>query len=383
MAVETVWLLNSNNTLVNNDTDFTRFETYLTAESGGVLFTDFDTKAEFALTGTTSPSIAQGSAIVVCNRLTSTPVANQKLALRFTLGSAKSFTWAVNGSKIYIEVNKSLIDDPMLISDVFPSTDYALGLNIGSVAMSTSYPASNFYIPLWSYDGTTWTDDRQAPLVHGRRLDLSDLTSDVTTTGVITWSRMKSSYSATANDDMINKAYLDAVLVWIWESIPQSTNSSYGTSRIATDAIARAWTNETDTINAKQLIEEVTLRPWVIIAGTTYTASSIWTTAISSITNTRLFGGNILRTWTYRISFSLNAWASSTWFASIWVNWSQVWPEYSAAWTTTNVSVDLSILAWQSLEIYWRWSTWSLSVSVQNYLVRYNMWFWTYTFTTS
>lgn len=178
---ERVSLLNSNQTLLVNDNDFTKYENWVTNGTGGVLFSDLSTKAEFGLTGTTNPTIASGDAIIVVTRATSVPIPNQKIGLRYYNGSDKTFNGAVNGSKIFIEINQALIDDPTLIEDTFPSTDFALGLNIGEMKMDTDYPATNTYIPLWEYDGSSWTDLRDYPRVDGDKVDMSDMTRDIKT----------------------------------------------------------------------------------------------------------------------------------------------------------------------------------------------------------
>jgi hypothetical protein len=44
-----------------------------------------------------------------------------------------------------------LIDDPTLIEDTYPSTDYALGKNIGELKRANDRP-TNPHIKLWEYD---------------------------------------------------------------------------------------------------------------------------------------------------------------------------------------------------------------------------------------
>jgi hypothetical protein len=56
------------------------------------------------------------------------PIVNQKVALRYYLSDTKTLTGT--GTKIFIEVDQTLIDDPTLIEDTYPSTDFALGKNI-------------------------------------------------------------------------------------------------------------------------------------------------------------------------------------------------------------------------------------------------------------
>jgi len=55
------------------------------------------------------------------------------------------------GTKIYIELDQTLIDDPTLIEDTYPSTDYAQGKNIGELKRADERP-TNPHIKLWEYD---------------------------------------------------------------------------------------------------------------------------------------------------------------------------------------------------------------------------------------
>lgn len=181
MAVEKASILNSMKTLLVNDSDLSKYELFLTGWKSGVLFSDPELKTEFGLTGTTNPSISSWSAVIVCTRATSTPIANQKIAVKFDLQWPKAFTNAVNGSKLFIEINQTLINDPTLIEDNYPSTDYALWLNIGTLNMATSYPATNSYIALYTYNGTVWTDVRISPTVDWKKVDLSELVQDIVT----------------------------------------------------------------------------------------------------------------------------------------------------------------------------------------------------------
>jgi len=218
MAVEKASILNSMNTLLVNDSDLSKYEIFLTGWKSWVLFSDPVLKTEFGLTGTTNPSISSWSAVVVCVRATSTPIPNQKIAVKFDLQWPKAFTNAVNGSKIFIEIDQTLINDPTLIEDNYPSTDYALWLNIGALNMATSYPATNSYIALYSYDGTVWTDLRVSPTVDWKNIDLSDLVQDIVTAWdieatdiVATWN--VSTSTPTAPEHATTKEYVDWEIV--------------------------------------------------------------------------------------------------------------------------------------------------------------------------
>lgn len=152
--------------------------------------------------------------------------------------------------------------------------------------------------------------------------------------------------------------------------------------RQLTDAEAKAWSNNWY-ISWEQMIEEVTLRPWVIIAGATYTASSHPWVSFTNTTYASKFWWTIFRTWEYRFSLNLNWSTGNTTFARIYKNWSPFWPERSKSnsWSLI-VSADLSFTAWDLCQVWCYSAGWS-SVSVDTYTVKYDMWFGTYTFATT
>ena len=73
------------------------------------------------------------------------------------------------GTKIYIELDQTLIDDPTLIEDTYPSTDYAQGKNIGELKRADERP-TNPHIKLWEYDWA-WNDLRTYPEIDGKKID--------------------------------------------------------------------------------------------------------------------------------------------------------------------------------------------------------------------
>lgn len=227
MAVEKVWVLNSMKTLLVNDSDISKWEIFLTSWKSGVLFSDIELKTEFWLTlnGDDDPVIASWSAVIICTRPTSTPIANQKVAVKFDMWGSKTFTNPVNWSKIYIEIDQTLITDPTLIEDNYPSTDYALWLNIGTMNMSTSYPATNSYIALYEFDGTDWTDVREIPTVDWNKVDLTNLIWDIITEWDIEAENIIANGTVTADDFILPWGWvqeqLDDITSWwvSWESL--------------------------------------------------------------------------------------------------------------------------------------------------------------------
>lgn len=182
--VQRVSLINSNNTQLNSDYDFSKIEKYLMDETTGVLFSDLSNKPEFDL-DLWSGELSAGTAIVKCTRTASQPIANQSFYVIFQSSETVSVNVSV-GRKIFIEIENSLVQDPTLIEDTPPSTDYAQWFNIGSIKSETSYPAHWNYIKL--FEITSWptkVDYRQYPQIKWDLIDFSSLTKDIITTGNI------------------------------------------------------------------------------------------------------------------------------------------------------------------------------------------------------
>lgn len=182
--VQRVSLINSNNTQLNSDYDFSKIEKYLMDETTGVLFSDLSNKPEFDL-DLWSGELSAGTAIVKCTRTASQPIANQSFYVIFQSSETVSVNVSV-GRKIFIEIENSLVQDPTLIEDTPPSTDYAQWFNIGSIKSETSYPAHWNYIKLFEIASwPTKVDYRQYPQIKWDLIDFSSLTKDIITTGNI------------------------------------------------------------------------------------------------------------------------------------------------------------------------------------------------------
>jgi len=188
-VLERVSLLNSYQTLLNDDSDFSRFESRLTNFWSWVLFSDMAAKPEFDISGTSwTATITSWEAIITTTRATSSPITWKKTPVRYQLSDTKILTWLVSWSKIYIEIDQTLVDNPTLIQDTYPSTDYANWLNIWTLTHATSRPATNTYIPLWelSWITWTWTDWRSMPKIKGNRIDFVDVDGNISTEGNVT-----------------------------------------------------------------------------------------------------------------------------------------------------------------------------------------------------
>lgn len=228
MAIERVWLLDSNDSLLNSDYDFSAFELRLTDNTWGVLFDDVDIKTEFDLSWTSGDvTITAWSAIIVATRATSTPITNKKIAVRYQLSDTKTLTGT--GTKIYIELDQTLIDDPTLIEDTYPSIDYAQGKNIWTMVRGTERPTTNPHIKLWEYDWA-WNDLREYPEIDGRKIDnnVVKLTGDQTVAGVKTFSSSPIVPTPTTNYQASTKKYVDDEISEAWDQY-KLTNSDFMT----------------------------------------------------------------------------------------------------------------------------------------------------------
>lgn len=144
---------------------------------------------------------------------------------------------------------------------------------------------------------------------------------------------------------------------------------------LATNAQAWTWTDTVTTINPYQLANY----PWAIIAWTTYTASSnAWSTTSSS-TYTKKIEWTIVRTWTYRVWFTLTGGIASDSYARIYKNWVAYWTERHVAGTaTTAFSEDLSFNAGDLIQLYQRDAN-SNSVTTSLRTVKYSIFDYSFT----
>lgn len=229
-AIERVSLLDSNDSLLNSDYDFSAFELRLTDNTWGVLFDDVDVKTEFDLSWTSGDvTISAWNAIIVATRATSTPIANKKIAVRYQLSDTKTLTGT--GTKIYIELDQTLIDDPTLIEDTYPSTDYAQGKNIWTMRRTADRPTTNPYIKLWEYTGWVWVDNRDYPKLNGDKIDLDyvvKLTWNQTISDIKTFLLSPIVPTPTTDYQASTKKYVDDNLASIWDQ-HKLTNSDFMT----------------------------------------------------------------------------------------------------------------------------------------------------------
>jgi len=143
---------------------------------------------------------------------------------------------------------------------------------------------------------------------------------------------------------------------------------------ILTDAEARTGTNEEKAVNAKQLASEVQNRPWKVIAGTVYTASSSPTISFTNSSYVMLRSWTPLRAWVYRVSWDLNHTFNTVSSIQIRISGTQVWPTISTP-PGLNIlfSIDATVAVWQTIEIWWIRTAWLWTANVTDYLVRYDV----------
>lgn len=176
-----VSILNSNETLLVNDFDFLFIENRLLDNTWGVLFSNLSSKPEFDLNLSTW-EVSSWEAIIHVTRTASQPIANEDFFLRYESSSTETVSIVAN-SKIYIEIDNTLLQDPTLIEDSSGSTTYGNWLSIWAITSSTTYPTHNNYIKLREIDAT-WsikTDVRNTPQIDGDKVDMTDMTQNIKT----------------------------------------------------------------------------------------------------------------------------------------------------------------------------------------------------------
>lgn len=168
LIMQRISFINSNNTQLVNDFDLEKISSYLTKNQSWVMFTDQTLKSEFSYSwGVMQP----WKAVIKCIRTASAPIPSQLISVIFESDTTVNLP-VVIWNKVYIEIDNSLLQDPTQIIDIPPATNFALGLNIGQIKSTPSYPAHPNYIPL--YEITAWptqTDVRPALLIDGTRVD--------------------------------------------------------------------------------------------------------------------------------------------------------------------------------------------------------------------
>ncbi len=269
------------------------------------------------------------------------------------------------GDNIYLNVTSVIIEDiqdevTRLETDKLDVSDFnsTLRNNLGNwKVIYTNGTGDETELTLWSAgqflksNGAT-----SAPTFESPTVDINWLTED---------------NDALDSDDML--VYYDGA--GNKKRKAKATTSQEWLVRQLTDTEAKAWSNAWY-ISWEQMIDEVTNRPWIIIAGTTYIASSAPTVNQTKLTTSfaKVIYGNVLRAWTYRVTFDLSGTSWNDVSARIYVDWVQVWPDYNMInGADISVSVDLTIWAWEELAVYAKkWWSWTNN-EVENYLVRYDM----------
>ncbi len=160
----------------NHDYDYSAFHTY-NYKTGGVMFSDINTKPEFELFDAGSGVIKAraGSAGVLVTQPDSKPIANKEWVLLYELSEEK--TLDVTGDKfVFIE-----IDPQKLLEDGLNNTSCE-GYNIGELKSEASLPTHTNFIPLRQITGGDWAnavDQRNTLQIDGSNVDLANYQGDL------------------------------------------------------------------------------------------------------------------------------------------------------------------------------------------------------------
>lgn len=159
VAITRTSMINSNNTQINSDYDFSMLRKKILGWESGILKVgDFFLDKNNRRLSAVSP-IAE--AVILCTRTTSYPIGNQTFYAHFQFTGTIENISVDEGTKIFIEIKENLILDPSLISDSDGRSDYAKWFWIGEIKISKSYPSHGNYLPLWEIQGGQSIDRRK------------------------------------------------------------------------------------------------------------------------------------------------------------------------------------------------------------------------------
>lgn len=159
VAITRTSMINSNNTQLNSDYDFSMLWKRILGSNGGIFNAQdfvFDKNAKRISAG--SP-IAE--AVVLCKRPTSYPIANQTFLAHFQFSGTIDNVSVTDGTKIFIEIKENLILDPTLITDQPWQSNYAKGFGIWEIKIAQTRPTHSNYLPLREIQGGQAIDRRK------------------------------------------------------------------------------------------------------------------------------------------------------------------------------------------------------------------------------
>lgn len=150
--------------------------------------------------------------------------------------------------------------------------------------------------------------------------------------------------------------------------VSESSTTVLGVNSIATDSEVATWTDEIKTVNSKQVWFDVVWGEHILAqseVGVTYT-----NTSYEKKKEIEVDVG-----WIYRIFFNLqntNASDNSLW--RIYVNDIAVWTErtQNATWAWTDFTEDITLVAWDLVQIYGRVTSASTTWTISNFRVKFN-----------
>lgn len=165
-------------------------------------------------------------------------------------------------------------------------------------------------------------------------------------------------YTPTANYHPATKEYVDS-----W-SLPIASTTTQGIIEIATDTEINTWTDTTRAVTPSQINT-------IIIASNNVIATSLATAALSTWAYAKVKEAVCIKTWTYRINFTLYAY----WGVNIWQSYWKIYKNWVAYWTerylnsyngSQSYSEDLSFVVWDLIQIYWylwtnAWISWNIN----------------------
>lgn len=343
----------------HQDYDYTQLLYHLIGRKWGVHFSS-GAKTELQLSGS---NITPWIATIVCTRTATMPIGSQKTLAVFYSDANVPVVIGAN-RKIFIEINDTLIQNPVLIQDPSWINNYTLGLNIGEIKSALVYPAHSNYIKLYEFDWAgTPTDVRVKAAIDWLNVDLS----------TYAWIIAGASLAISGN------ATIGWTLNVTWNTVINGTLNANGYDVTAILAGSIDWgtwadgalnvTSGTTTLNTGQVynFSSINVSAGATLAFTPGSTPGIilkctWATTISWTINLKTpqlhrdqyfsIIKEVLKGWSPMVTMTAwAAWTAWAWIASWWVGWTGG----ALGWTQAGWN------GWAALNAWNPWANWNAS----------------------
>ena len=325
-VIQRVSNIDSNSTQLNSDYDFSAYQGWLSNNASWIMFSDMTAKPEFLLNAN-SWTITAGRAIIACTRTWTSPIPNKKAQVVFELSDTLTLIGNTSWTKIYVEIDNNLVQNPTLIQDTYPASDYAKWLNIWSIKNTLTRPTHPNYIKLWENVAWVWYDRRTTPKLLANRMDFIDADWNFSTESNITW------YDIQAIRSFVWQAFVSPI--WDIQSQINTLNTSLVPPPALVDNTYMLWEAITDITKSCLFLE------WLPTFALSTNKWNIW----DVVWNTRI-DIPVLSTWIFSSTF--NIWICKTLSPSVNLKFqleNDDW-NWNSNWTLVNANATAQIAPW-------------------------------------